>query len=240
MRRETENLILLLVGVSIGLIALGGQFTRYVKPGLLPWLVASVVLLVGLALTAIVGDIRRGGPHTHPADGHTHRGGIAWLLVLPTVVLIFVKPPPIQAQPGRPPASMTAEQAVQQQFPLLPAGRAPEVSLPDVMMRAANDKHHSLDNRTITVTAFVLHEADGVDLGRVVIICCAADAQLARVHLRGPGAGAAAALPDNSWVRAEGVVTPAPRRPDLAPVPTLHAAVVTRVDAPANPYAYPR
>ena len=74
----------------------------------------------------------------------------------------------------------------------------------------------------------------------MVIICCAADAQLARIHLRGPGADAVTGLPDNSWVRAEGVVTPAVRRPDLSPIPTLNASVVTRIDAPPNPYAYPR
>lgn len=240
MRRETENLLLLLVGVSIGLIAFSGQFTRYVKPGLLPWLIAAAVLLIALALAAIVADIRRGGPPDHADDGHAHRGGVVWLLAVPVVVLTFVKPPPIQAHPGNPPASLTADQAVQQQFPPLPTEGVPELSLPDVMMRAANDKRRSLDNRTIAVTAFVLHEADGVDLGRVVIICCAADAQLARVHLRGPGAAVAAGLRDNTWVRAEGVVTPAPRRPDLAPVPTLDAAVVAPIDAPANPYAYPR
>jgi hypothetical protein len=62
MRRETENTILLLVGLSIGLITLTGAFTRYVKPTLLPWLAITAVLAVGVALVAIVGDIRRGGP----------------------------------------------------------------------------------------------------------------------------------------------------------------------------------
>ena len=56
------NTILLLAGLSIGLIVLTGAFTRYVKPALLPFLATTAVLLVGLALVAIVGDIRRGGP----------------------------------------------------------------------------------------------------------------------------------------------------------------------------------
>ncbi len=54
MKRETENLLLLLVGVSIAMITVGGVFTRYVKPSLLPWLAATAVLLVVLALVTIV------------------------------------------------------------------------------------------------------------------------------------------------------------------------------------------
>jgi len=82
--RETENAILLLVGISIAVIAVSGAFTRYVKPGLLPWLVASAALLIVLALVAIIGDIRRGGPRTtgtHDENGdhtqaHSHRTAI--------------------------------------------------------------------------------------------------------------------------------------------------------------------
>lgn len=104
-------------------------------------------------------------------------------------------------------------------------------------MREAHDTTGSLTNRPITVTGFVLNEAQGVDLGRIVIICCAADAQLARIHLGGPAAAHAAGLPDNTWLRVEGKVTPA--QPNSVTIPTLQAATVTRIDAPANPYAYP-
>ena len=61
MSRETENTLLLLVGISITMITVTGAFTRYVKPGLLPWLAASAALLIVLALAAIIGDVRRGG-----------------------------------------------------------------------------------------------------------------------------------------------------------------------------------
>jgi uncharacterized repeat protein (TIGR03943 family) len=89
------------------------------------------------------------------------------------------------------------------------------------------------------VTGFVLNEAQGVDLGRVVIICCAADAQLARIHLGGPAAARATGLPDNTWIRVEGEVPPR-QSTSAAPIPTLQATAVTRIDAPANPYDYPR
>jgi uncharacterized repeat protein (TIGR03943 family) len=236
-KRETENLLLLLVGVSIAMITVGGVFTRYVKPSLLPWLAATAVLLVVLALVAVVGDIRRGGPRRGDDDGHSHGGGVAWLLVVPIVLLIFVTPPALQANSATAPVATGNTAALT--FAPLPAGPAPEVSLPDVVMRAANDKSASLHDRLITVTGFVLHESYGLDLGRIVIICCAADAQLARIHLHGPGLGTAAGFADNTWLRMQGKVTPAVPRPDQSPIPTLDVVDVVAINAPPNPYAYP-
>ena len=241
MSRETENTVLLLVGISVVMITISGAFTRYVKPGLLPWLAAAGVLLVALAVWAMLGDIRRGGPRSdhQPGDhgGHSHRTGIAWLLVVPIVILIFVTPPALRPSAAAPSVTSVSNDVLNRAFPPLPPGRAPELSLPEVLMREAQDTTGSLTNRTITVTGFVLNEAQGVDLGRIVIICCAADAQLARIHLRGPAAAQAAWLPDNTWLRVEGEVTP--RQSNSATIPTLQATAVARVDAPPNPYAYP-
>ncbi|HSS23713.1 MAG TPA: TIGR03943 family protein [Mycobacterium sp.] len=236
MRRETENTILLLVGFSIGLITLTGAFTRYVKPTLLPWLAITAVLLVGLALVAIVADIRRGGPE-HDDDGHSHRTGVVWLLVVPIVVLIFVAPPPLRPQAAARSVTTASNDVLRHVFPPLPPGRAPEVSLPEVVMRAANDTSGSLTNRLVTITGFVLNESGGMDLARIVIICCAADAQLARIHLRNHDGGSAIRFADSTWLRVEGEVTPAVRQPNTAPIPTLRAVTITPVDAPANQYA---
>ncbi|ORA78975.1 TIGR03943 family protein [Mycobacterium malmoense] len=238
MSRETENTVLLLVGISVAMIAVSGTFTRYVKPGLLPWLGASAALLITLALAAIVTDVRRGGRRSGDrTQPHSHRTGTVWLLVIPIVVLIFVTPPALRPSAAAPSVTPVSNDVLNRAFPPLPPGAAPEVSLPDVLMREAHDTTGSLTNRPITVTGFVLNEAQGVDLGRIVIICCAADAQLARIHLGGPAAAHAAGLPDNTWLRVEGKVTPA--QPNSVTIPTLQAATVTRIDAPANPYAYP-
>ena len=231
MKRETENTLLLLVGLSIGLITFTGAFTRYVKPALLPWLVTTAVLPVGLALVAIVGDIRRGGPGHDHDDGHSRRTGVAWLLVVPVVVLIFLTPPASRPQAAARSATTVSNDVLRHAFPPLPPGRAPEVSLPEVLMRSAHDTSGSLTNRLVTTTGFVLNERDGVDLARIVIICCAADAQLARIHLRGPAGGGAFRFADNTWLRVEG------RAKSGVPIPALDAVTVTRVDAPANPYA---
>jgi putative membrane protein len=238
--RETENTVLLLVGISIAMVTVSGAFTRYVKPGLLPWLAASAVLLIVLALLAIIGDIRSGGPRrSDHGEAHSHRAGMVWLLVVPILVLIFVTPPALRPSAAAPSVTTVSNDVRNRAFPPLPPGNAPEVSLPEVLMREAQDTTGSLTNRGITVTGFVLNEAHGVDLGRIVIICCAADAQLARIHLRGPAAARAAGLADNTWLRVEGEVIAVPRQPHSVAIPTLQATAVTRVDAPANPYAYP-
>ena len=237
MKRETENTILLLVGLSIGLIVATGVFTRYVKPTLLPWLVLTAALLIGLALVAIVSDIRRGAPDRDPEDGHAHRGGVVWLLAVPIVVLIFVTPPALRPQAATGSVTNVSNDVLRQAFPPLPPGRAPEVSLPDVMMRAANDTTGSLNNRLITVNGFALNEPGGIDLARIVIICCAADAQLARIHLRDRDGAGTFRFADNTWLRVEGVVTPAERQPHTPPIPTLRAISVTPIAAPANPYS---
>jgi putative membrane protein len=125
-------------------------------------------------------------------------------------------------------ATSASSDALRHAFPPLPPGRAPELSLPEVLVRSAHDSSGSLTNRLVTMTGFVLNERDGMDLARIVIFCCAADAQLARIHLRGD---AVLRLADNTWLRVEGRVKSG------APIPTLDAVTVTRVDAPANPYA---
>jgi uncharacterized repeat protein (TIGR03943 family) len=233
-KRETENTILLLTGLSIALIAATGVFTRYVKPTLLPWLVLTAALLIGLALVAIVSDIRRGGRAAE--DGHSHRGGVVWLLAVPVVVLIFVTPPALRPQAATGSVTNVSNDVLRTAFPPLPPGRAPEVSLAEAVVRAANDSTGSLNNRLITITAFALNEPGGIDLARIVIICCAADAQLARIHLRDHDGASTFAFPDNTWLRVEGVVTPAERQPHTPPIPTLRAVSVTPVAAPANPY----
>ena len=58
-------------------------------------------------------------------------------------------------------------------------------------------------------------------------------------NLRGPAAGSAGGLPGNTWLRIVGRVIPA-ARPDADKIPILQAPSVSRIAAPANPYAYPR
>lgn len=66
MRRETQNLLLVLLGGALLKIAFTGVYLRYVKPSLLPWLVLAGVVMVALAGTAIWRDIRAGAAESAP------------------------------------------------------------------------------------------------------------------------------------------------------------------------------
>jgi uncharacterized membrane protein YcgQ (UPF0703/DUF1980 family) len=69
-------------------------------------------------------------------------------------------------------------------------------------------------------------------------VCCAADAQLARVHLTGPGAATAAGHADDTWLRIKGQIVPGSSHSDDGFVPTMTVTDVTSIDKPANTYAY--
>ncbi|MBI5734577.1 MAG: TIGR03943 family protein [Mycolicibacterium neoaurum] len=225
MSRETENALLLLVGMSTAIIAATGTYTRYVKPALLPWLWLTAGVITALAVIAIAGDIRTGprhGKHT----GHDHRAGAAWLLLIPVALLAFVVPPALGPQSARPAVSDAG--APRRPFPALPAGHAPELSLPEVLIRLAQDSAGTLNDLLVTVSGFTLGDGGRTYLGRVVIVCCAADAQLARIALTGAAAASAAALPEGTWVRVEGHARPG----------ELRAESVVRIPQPANTYSY--
>ena len=118
----------------------------------------------------------------------------------------------------------------------LPNNALPDVSLPDAVMRAAADSGHSLDDRTITLTGFTIAAGRGVDLGRVVIVCCAADAQLARVHLTGPAV--TGGHPEDTWLRIHGQIVLGSSHAADGFIPTMTVTDVASIDKPANTYAY--
>lgn len=221
MSREAQNILVLLIGLSTGLIAVKGTYLNFVKPALLPWLLVAAVLLVVLAAVCLVRDLRRG-----PPSGHHHRGALAWLLLIPVALTAFVTVPPMSA--GGAETVTAAVAPPKRAFPPLPADGA--VSLPEVVLRAAADSTKSLEGRTITVTGFTM----GDDLARVVIVCCAADAQLARMHLT----GAVGPHPNDTWLKVRGKVLPGSSSPSTNFVPTMEVTSADPIPKPRNTYAY--
>lgn len=240
MTRETENAILLLIGICTGIITVTGSYMRYVKPSLLPWLAGAAAVLIVLALVSITRDIRRGSAHSALGDDHGHRSGVIWLLLVPIVLLGFIVPPAIAPEAAAPSVTPVSTEVLRRPYPALPNERAPTLSLPEVLIRIVRDSAHTLDGRLITMTGFT-YKADGrTDLARVVIICCAADATLAQIRLSGPAAAQIASYPDNTWLRVEGKI-PAGQNYRFSaknPPPVMEVFSVTRIDPPANLYEY--
>ena len=154
----------------------------------------------------------------------------SWLLVRARRAAHLCNAPAVAATGRHGSATSASSDVLRHAFPPLPAGRAPEVSLPEVVVRSAHDTSGSLTTRLVTITGFLLNDRDGMDLARIVIFCCAADAQLARIHLRVLTARRPS-FADNTWLRVEG------RAAERRAHPDARAVTVTPVDAPANRYA---
>ncbi len=249
MSRAAQNFVLLLIGAAVLKISLDGTFLRYVKPGLQPYLIVSGSALLLLAVVAIVTDIR--GEKSH--DDHHHPGRPQWLLLAPITALLIIVPPALGATSVESGATARASIAEPAQaaasadgkfpFAALPPGDAPLIRMYDLIDRASYDSSGELDHRPITVQGFVIRTDedgsprldgthDGVDLARVVITCCVADAETLRIHLAGP----MPPLPDDSWVSVQGKVVPNSATQSDNMTPTLSVTELHTIPAPARVY----
>ena len=124
-----------------------------------------------------------------------------------------------------------------QQFPPLPEGIEPALPIKDFVLRALYDADGSVDGVPVTVTGFVASPgdgfADGYTIARIVISCCAADANPMRIHVADNPP-----FPLDTWVQA--VVTAVPNSGTRANgyVPTVTVTSITPVHQPADPYEH--
>ncbi|GAA2776788.1 TIGR03943 family putative permease subunit [Saccharopolyspora taberi] len=234
MRRETQNLLLLLLGGALLKIALSGAYLRYVKPSLLPWLLVAGGVMVVLAVVAIVGDIRRdSAPH------HDHGSRSPWLLLLPVFAIFLIAPPALGSDSVDRAGAVAPQQPRESLFEALPAGPAPELTLSEFVTRVVWDDSGALNGRTVRLRGFVVHpDGAGAQLARMRISCCAADAAPVRVDLAGPAAGRAASLPSDTWIEITGALRPGTATEGNGHVPTVDVTDVRTIPAPDDPYEY--
>ncbi|CAM00819.1 putative repeat protein (TIGR03943 family) [Saccharopolyspora erythraea NRRL 2338] len=238
MRRETQNLLLLLLGGALLKIALGGTYLRYVKPGLFPWLVAAGGVIVLLAVFAIVRDIRAGGAQ-HDEHDHDHGSRSPWMLLLPVFAIFLVAPPALGSDSVDRAGDVAPQKPRESLFEDLPAAPSPLLSLSEFVTRVVWDDSGALNGRSVRLQGFVVHEeGEPVRLARMRISCCAADAAPVRADLAGPAAERAAALPSDTWIEVTGVLRPGSATEANGHVPTVDITGVRTIPAPADPYEY--
>ena len=268
MRRETQNVLLILVGAVLMKIVLDGTYLRYVKPWSAPVVFAAGAVLVALALVAITRDVRahvgpggdpaagedhdHGHDHDHDHDhGHGHGGSRAsWLLALPVLALLLVAPPAL----GSAALSGSGERSVAvsdggargDSIPL-PPGEAPTLDLLDVVRHTAADPHGPITTRDVTTLGFLVPSArpgaSGTDVARLTITCCAADASAVRVHLADPHGllgrlGPAPPGGGDRWVSVRGRVVAGTGTAADGHVPTLTVTDLSPVAPPDPVYEY--
>ncbi|MEU9893293.1 TIGR03943 family protein [Streptomyces phaeochromogenes] len=171
------------------------------------------------------------GQDTHAGHDHTRNPRIAWLLTAPALALLLFPPPALGSySAGREEARVAAQGTGT--FPELPAGDPVDLTLGAFASRAEWDTGASMKNRTVRLTGFVTRDDDGTwYIARLLVTCCAADAQALKVEIRDAGAPAA-----DAWVTVTGTWRPTGKPGSDAARPVLDAASVKRVSAPSDPY----
>jgi uncharacterized repeat protein (TIGR03943 family) len=122
-------------------------------------------------------------------------------------------------------------------FPPLAEGANPPVGMKDFILRALYDVDNSVQNTPVTVTGFIAPPGQGYPAGytiaRMVISCCAADANPMQLHVDG-----SAPLPANTWVDAVITLVPNTATMDNGYVPTVTVTSLTPVQQPEDPYEH--
>lgn len=244
MRRETQNVLLLLLGGALLKISLNGQYLRYVKPSLQPWLIACGAVAVGLAAVGILRDLRDRGRHgTDGAGGpdheHQHSSRSPWLLMLPVLAIFLIAPPALGSDKvtrsgDRSIAAQAPGGRVDADFVALPDEPAPQLTIGDAVTRAVWDDGGSLEGRTIRLVGFAARGDDGVTyLARLVVGCCAADAIPVKVRLDG---GVADQYAPDTWLEVRGEIRSGTATEANGFAPLFAVEAITPVEAPENPY----
>jgi uncharacterized repeat protein (TIGR03943 family) len=240
MRRETQNVLLVLLGGALLKISLNGTYLRYVKPSQLPWLIAAGAVMVIVAFISIGRDVVAARRPAEPVDvGHAHHSSHStWLLLLPVLAVFLIAPPALgadavdRAGTRTPPVPATSSDFG---FAALPPGDVIDQSMRDFVERAAWDASGSLNDRTVRLTGFIVHQGTDTFLARMTIGCCAADAYPVKAKLAGSGLDT---LASDSWIQATAQYQAGTSTKESRYVPTVTLKSVQPTAEPEDPYEY--
>lgn len=241
MRRETQNILLVLLGGALLKISFSGTYLRYVKPSHQWLLITGGVIMILLALVSIGRELRGARESAH--GDHHHPARSAWLLLLPVLAVFLVAPPALGSDSvgrassgnGSPPPESSNVDDGSALFPALPPGDVVALSLSDFSARAAWDSGDSLNGRKARLTGFVVQDGRDTYVARLAIGCCAADAFPVKIKLLD---GNLSTMADDSWIEVVATVRPgsATRANEYVPSATVHS--VRQVPEPEDPYEH--
>ncbi|MEU0676091.1 TIGR03943 family protein [Streptomyces sp. NPDC006172] len=231
-------------------------YLRYVKEGMRPLLIVSGAVLVVLgaveAWSAWRARARRDDDHGHAphgqddgdthghegegAHGHDHSGvpKVAWLLFLPALSLLFYAPPALGSYTAARETPKAVAVVDEDGFDPLPATSPLPITLTDFTQRVQQDTKRAIKGRTVRMTGFVTPAGDGGGswyLTRILLSCCAADAQSVKVRVYGVQAPKA-----DSWVTVTGAWHAEGALGTSSAAVALDARGVEKVERPTNGY----
>ncbi|WP_030954136.1 TIGR03943 family putative permease subunit [Streptomyces sp. NRRL S-481] len=231
MKRPVQAVLLLLSGLGLLQASLfTDMFLRYVKPGMRPLLIVSGVVLLTLGLAEAWSAYRT----ARREEGHPPPH-VAWLLFLPALSLLFYSPPALGSYTAAREAPRVTEtrDAGDQDFDPLPATSPVPITLGDFTRRVRQDRTGAIKERTVRMTGFVTpaDEDDGWYLTRLLLNCCAADAQSLKVRVHGVEAPKA-----DTWVTVTGTWHPGGTLGTDSAEVALDVREVKKVQRPSNSY----
>ena len=244
MSRQTQSLLVLLVGGAVVRISVDDTFLRYVKEWMRPGLLAAGAVLVILGLVSLWREHTARRPAASAPDrelvrdehghGDEHGPRSAWLLLLPVLAIFLVAPPALGSYTASRSAAAVPPAEPESEFEPLPAGDPVTVTLTEYATRAIWDQGRSLEGRRIRMVGFVTpRPGGGFYLTRITITCCAGDARPIRIAVRDSQRTFAADV----WVAVTGTYggqDEAARTVDQVPV--IRAESVEPVREPSEPY----
>lgn len=231
MRRETQNVLLILLGGALIKLAVTGAFLRYVKASHQIWMIGAGTVMVLLAVFAIWQDMRQ--KQQHDDHDHHHSARSAWMLVLPVVAVMFVAPPALGADSASRAGERVETRAKDTTYPPLPPGEVAPMTISEFHGRVTWDGARSMRGKKVLLTGFIARKDGRTNLTRMVISCCAADSFPVQVRLLGSDADRFA---DNDWVSVTGEISGQPKenQPADLTVEQIHAT-----QEPEDPYESP-
>jgi uncharacterized repeat protein (TIGR03943 family) len=236
--RVDRGALIGLLGVLVLWIGQGTTLTRYLRPGMRPWLMCAGA---GLVLVGAVGawmGRRR--------EGHTHRAAlVGWLLLVPVCVVAVMRPGPLGSYAASRQTTIRTFSAGSLDLAQTLragsfAGQTPELRLVE-LFAASQDAHDRalLVDRPVRLTGFVTREgaARPFLLTRFFLGCCAGDALAVRIRMTGWHGTVPAT---DTWVVVEGELVRSTPRDQSTQVPTVRISRLRVIDEPDEPYELPR
>lgn len=232
MTRPTQGLLMAFLGAVLVRLGLTDAYLRYVTDWMRWPILASGVLLIGLALGLIVSE-RSENPEEEPDRSDEHGHGVplvTWLLVLPGIVMFTISPPELGSFLAERRAGQAQEVAEPASLSDLESGNVVEVALSEFIWRA-QEGGATLEGQPVSLTGFVSYDGEtGWFVTRMAIGCCAADAVGYQVEVAGAERPAR-----DQWVEVVGVYESG-TGVDGARPPVIRAESVTNTEAPAQTY----
>jgi uncharacterized repeat protein (TIGR03943 family) len=258
--RDTQSVLLVLLGGAIVRISMDDTYLRYVRSWTRPYLLTAGVLLVVLGMVSLWREhlARRArvtaagqpsvadpaGPpavqladnddygHDHDHD-HDHGPRVAWLLLLPIFAIFLVAPPALGSYAAGRGENNVAKPQDDSSFAPLPAGDPVPTTLADYATRAIWDQGRSLQGRRVRLVGFVSpRPGGGYYVTRLVITCCAADARPIKIAVQ----GSAGQVTTDSWIAVTGSYDGMDAGAKQEQIPIIRADVVEPVKVPSEPY----